>query len=203
MKQPLQVVHDLHDYLYIVIQKCLVTPNMLRNGRPLKHIGLLPREVVGLFFVCAVGRYITREDWTLASDPDGQDGVILCKSGNREGEGFATEQVYIPSHLDGDLTQLVLDSIFKNKAIKGEEYGKSRHLIIFCDKNGSLDHQKIKKELISNNIFLSFWIVAKFSEQEWTYFVVATKTVTDPLRAYEVTILDNFRDWKVKSLGRI
>lgn len=203
MRQEVKRVKNLSDYLKIVIQPILKNPIRLRVGRKLKIIGLLPREIVGLFLVCVVGRYIApNEDWTLSSDPDGRDGIIICQSGPREGDGFATEQVYIPPHTSGDLTQRVLSAIAR-KSSKGKEYGKERHLIIYCDKHGEIDHQKIKKEIASNNIFYSYWLIGKKSPDKWIYFVASPKTISDPVMAYEVTINDDFRSWSVKFLGKI
>lgn len=203
MRWKINIVKNLNDYLEIVVQGILKTPTRLRTGRRLKNIGLLPREVVGLFLVCAVGREIApSENWTLSSDPDQRDGIIVCQSGSRKGEAFATEQVYIPPHFSGNLTDLVLSEIAR-KSSKGKEYGRDRHLIIFCDKHGLLDHQQIKKEVATNEVFYSYWLIGRASREGWSYFVFSPKTVSDPVMAYKVVIGKDFRGWEVKRLGRL
>lgn len=196
------MVDDLKTFLRTVIKSILINPKSLDSGEKISKIGLNPREVLGLFIICAVGNYLYKADWTVASDPENYDGVVLSKSGHRAGEGFSTEQVYVPDFESGDLTDLVLDRISK-KSSKGREYGKNRHLIIFCNKSGLLDYQKIKQSIADNEIFNSFWVIAKHSQNKWNYFVATLKTISDPLMAYEVKILDNFDDWEVKSLGKL
>jgi hypothetical protein len=174
----------------------------LRSSKKYKHIKLSPREVLGLFLVCTVGRFISGEDWTISSDPDNYDGAIVCRSGKREGEGFAVEQVYVPSFKSGNLTKLVLSSIEKKES-KGKEYGKDRHLIVFCDKKGPLDNQRIKAEIATSNIFYSYWVIGKMSKNKWKYLIISPKTISDPVMAYAVTIIDSFKDWRVEALGKI
>lgn len=202
MIQKILTVHNLNSYLKIVIEPIIKSSKAIRNGRNLSSIKLRPREVVGLFLVCTVARYLTDEDWTIGSDPEGRDGVINCKSGPKEGDSFATEQVYIPNFEIGDLADLVVSRI-SNKSSKGDNYGKDLNLIIYCDKMGKLDHQKIKQKIVDNNIFASYWLIAKNSPNKWSYFVACIKTTTDPVMAYEVVIDDDFQGWNVKKLGRL
>ncbi len=196
------MVRDLKEFLHLIVRDILIHPNSLNSGKKFKNIGLTAREVLGLFLVCVVGNYIDRGGWAIASDPDGYDGVIVCKSGDREGDAFGTEQVYIPNFETGDLTDLILDRITK-KSSKGKEYGKDRHLIIFCNKLGLINHQKIKKSIMDNDIFYSYWIIGKCDPSKWIYFVASPKTISDPLMAYKVIIYDNFDGWAVKPLGRL
>lgn len=196
------MVRNLNEYLKIIIEPIVKNPDRIISGRKLPNIGLTPREVLGLFLVCAVGRYISNEEWTLASDPDEGDGIIFCPTGPRAEEGFAVEQVYIPSFETGNLTELALSRI-DDKSSKGTEYGKDRHLIIYCDKHDLLDHQKIKQELNTNHIFCSFWLIGKSSQDSWSYFVACPKTTIDPIMAYEVTINNDFDGWAVNPLGSL
>lgn len=202
MKHEIKRVINLNEYLKVVIEPIVRNPKRIRNGRKLKNIALLPREVLGLFLLCAVARHIDINDWTIGSDPEERDGVVICQSGLREGEAFAVEQVYIPNTLEGNLTQLVICSIV-SKSSKGSQYGKDRHLIVLCDKKGDLDHQVIKKSVASNNIFNSYWIIGKSDSLKFEYFVFSPKTKTDPIAAYLVLINKDFNDWKVNTLGEI
>lgn len=202
MKQKILIVKDLNDFLETIIKPILKSPGALLSNKKYKHIGLSPREVLGLFLICTVGRHISKEDWTIASDPENYDGVIVCQSGERKEEGFCVEQVYVPSFQTGNLTEAVLSSIEK-KCSKGKEYGKNRHLIVFSDKDGSLDHQKIKAKISSKNIFYSYWVIGKMSRDKWQYLIISPKTISDPVMAYEVLIADDFKGWTVKNLGKI
>lgn len=202
MKQKILIVKDLQFALEKIVKPILKTPRALLSNRKYKNIGLSPREFFGLFLICLVGRFISKEDWSISSDPEGYDGVVVCRSGKREGEGFAVEQVYVPGFKQGDLTELVLSSI-EDKCSKGKEYGKGRHLIVFCDKNGPLDHQLIKSKIATKTEFYSYWIIGKMDKDRWEYLILSPKTVTDPVMAYKITINDDFRSWKINLLGRL
>lgn len=202
MKEMVLVVKDLGDYLHTVIKPILETPGSLKSARELKNIGLRPRELVGLFLICVVGRHISKQDWTISSDPDRGDGVIICNDKRREGEGFAVEQVYIPSFSTESLTEAAISAI-SEKSSKGKEYGKKRHLVVFCDKHDRLDYTKIKENIASNDIFTSYWIVGKYSQKDFVYLVITLKATSDPPRAYAVRISRDFRSWGVEELGRV
>lgn len=196
-------IKDFESYLDKRIQMILKNPSLLKSGRKLdRKIEILPREELGLFLVCAVGRFISQQDWRPASDHEGRDGLIVRLSHHRSKLIFATEQVYIPPFLTGNLTDLVLLKI-QDKSSRGEAYGRDRHLIIYCDKQGLIEHQRIKKEIQKNDIFSSFWIIGKSSNNEWRYFVATPKSVGDPIRGYEVLIHNDFKSWSVTDLGAL
>jgi hypothetical protein len=202
MKQQVKIISNLNAFLNIVIKPILENPHMLQNGRKLRDLGLLPREAVGLFMVCAVGNFKDKSDWTIGDDPDVGDGVVISKKGERAGDAFALEQVYIPPFSKGALNQLVLERV-KNKSAKGKEYGKDRSLLIFTDKKGKLSHRKIKELIKDNDVFDSIWLLARKTPKEWIYWIFVLKSEIDAPLAYEIKINKDFKSWKVSVAGRI
>lgn len=196
------MVKDLKQFLELVIKPILCTPGTLKKSKKWKNIGLSSRECLGLFLVCIAGRELTGDDWTIASDPETDDGVVVCRTPPRDGDTFATEQTYVPSFSQGEINELVLNAI-KAKSSRGKNYGEERHLIVYCDKAGHLDLQLIKQNISSNNIFFSFWVIARMSLSNWEYIVANIKGMEDVPRAFKVTISNDFKDWNIVSLGRL
>lgn len=194
------MVKDLGQLLELVIKPILRNPGSLKKSTKWKNIGLSSREILGLFLVCLAGRELIGEDWTISSDPETDDGVIVCRTPPREGEVFATEQVYIPNFKQGDINDLVTGAI-KTKSSRGMDYGKDRHLVVYCDKTGSLDLQLIKNEVILNNIFSSFWIIARTSSINWEFVVSNIKGAIDEPRVFQIIIHSDFKSWEIISLG--
>jgi len=185
------------------VRLSLLTPGAMRVGREWKHIKLRPRETVGLFLVFAVGQFIDQDNvWTIGSDPESQDGVVICVEGEREGDAVAVEQVYVPSLETGEISDLILNRV-EEKTLLGSEYAKDRHLVIFCDKSGGLDLTKVTDFLKDRESFLSYWIIARVEAPRWHYLVATPKTSGDPQRAYKVNIEDDFSGWDVEILGAI
>lgn len=195
------MVRDLKQFLELVIKQILSTPGSLKKGSKWKNIGLSSRECLGLFLVCLAGRELTGDDWTVASDPETDDGVVVCRTPPREGGAFATEQTYIPSFKQGDINSLVIEAI-EAKSSRGPNYGKDRHLVVYCDKTGPLDLQAIKGGIALNNVFFSYWVIARMSPTNWEYLVANIKATVDIPRAFQVTIRDDFKGWEIKPLGR-
>ncbi|KKU28807.1 MAG: hypothetical protein UX42_C0007G0022 [Microgenomates group bacterium GW2011_GWC1_46_20] len=196
------MVKDLKQFLKLVIKPILNNPDSLRKSKKWKNIGLSSRECLGLFLICIAGRELTGEDWTISSDPETDDGIVVCRTPPREGEAFATEQTYVPSFTPGYIDDLVLEAI-KVKSSRGSDYGKDRHLIIYCGKAGSLDLQLIKREIASNDIFSSFWVIARMSPKKWEFIVSNIKGTSDEPTAFQIIIHSDFKDWGIKSLGRL
>lgn len=186
------MVKDLTQFLELVIKPILSNPGSLKKSKKWKNIGLSSRECLGLFLICIAGRELTKEDWTISSDPETDDGVVVCRTPPREGDAFATEQTYVPSFKQGDINELVLEAI-QAKSSHGTNYGKDRHLIVYCDKTGSLDLQRIKKEIASNNIFSSFWTIARMSPNNWEFLVANVKGTSDKPRAFKISIHGDFK----------
>ncbi len=196
------MVRDLHQFLELMLKPIPNTPGALRKSKKWKNTGLSSRELLGLFLVCTAGRELTGDDWTISSDPETDDGVVVCRTPPREGEAFATEQTYVPNFIQGNINDLILEAI-KTKSSRGENYGKDRHLIVYCDKTGSLDHQKIKNDIASNNIFSSYWVIARMSPTGWEFIVANIKGTEDIPRAFKVTLHGDFKGWDIASLGRL
>lgn len=208
MKVEYLFVHSLEDYLEKQIQPILKNPHLLKVGRQFINIKLRPREILGAFITCAVIRFISGQNWTLARDPMYGDGVILCMEPSRMTTGVFLEQVYVP--MIREETSVGIDEIIsrleieiKKKHSKGKAYTKNRNLVIFLDMEGLLDYQKVKK-IIDNleNGFDSYWLFAP-SDKQYSYLVFLLKADRDQPTAYNVKIREDFRGWEVKRLGRL
>ncbi len=190
-------------FLKTVIQRDLFTPGSLNNGRPDDKLGLTPRERLGAFLVCVVGQFLDPDNaWTIASDPESQDGVVCCYEGEKQGDAIALEQVYIP-RFETDELQRLIEQRVESKSSRGEQYSKGRHLVVFCSKDGQIDLAKVSEFLDTQNAFLSYWVIARVDSPKWNYLVATPKTSGDPCLAYKVSIADDFLSWEVDVLGRL
>lgn len=209
MRQKLIYVKDMMSYLEKRIQKIVKSPVLIRNGRELdKMINILPREELGLFLICSVGRFISNQDWRPASDHEERDGIIVRLSDDRSKLIFATEQVYVPRIKEkspADIDEIVerIGVEIKKKHSKGKMYYENRHLVIFLDIEGLLDYQKVKKIVDGlENGFDSYWLFAPW-ERQCSYLVFLLKSSGDQPTAYSVEIMEDFRGVEVKRLGRL
>lgn len=201
-------VRSLEDYLEKRIQPILKSPSSLKVGKQFKNIKLRPREVLGAFIVCAVIRFISGQNWTLARDPMGGDGVVLCMDPTRMAEGAFLEQVYVPrmkEKLPASIDEISrrIEVEIKKKHNKGKVYYENRNLVVFLDIEGLLDYQKVKTFVDDfDKGFDSYWLFAP-SDRKYSYLVFLLKANRDKPAAYDVEIREDFKGWKVKRLGRL
>jgi len=202
-------VRSLEDYLEKQIQPILKNPQSLKLGnKRFTNIKLIPREVLGAFIICAVIRFISEQNWTLARDPMVGDGMVLCMDPSRKGEGAFLEQVYVPrmnekspAGIDEIVRRIEIE--IKKKHSKGKVYYENRNLVIFLDIKGLLNYQKVKKIIDDlENGFDSYWLFAPY-DKLYSYLVFLLKAGRDQPAAYRVEIREDFRGWEVKRLGRL
>ncbi len=208
MKVEYLFVRSLEDYLEKQIQPILKNPRLLKVGRQYTNIKLRPREVLGSFIICAVVRFISGQNWTLARDPMGGDGVVLCMDPSRMGEGAFLEQVYVPRMKEKTLAGIDkiarrIEIEIKKKHDKGKVYSENRNLVIFLDIEGLLDYQKIKSFVDGfDQGFDSYWLFAP-SDRKYSYLVFLLKADRDQPAAYNIQIREDFKGWEVNRLGRL
>lgn len=208
MKNKILFVKSLENYLRDVIRPILNNPASLKSGKIYKNIQLRPREVLGVFLVCLAIRYISNQDWTIARDPEYGDGVILCKDPNRQLEGAFLEQVYVRLRPSGYSMEEIIKRInmeIQRKVNKGKDYAQNRHLVIFLDVEGLLNHQKVREFV--NGIqerFYSYWLFAPYSHSgNHNYVIFLLKAERDQPAAYEIKINDDFRGWTIRKIGTL
>lgn len=205
MKSEVFFVKSLEKYLKECIQKIIRFPESLKSGKRFVNIKLTPREILGAFLICLVVRYISQQDWTLARDTQGGDGILWCRDKDRYSEVILLEQVYVRLRPKGfnalEIANKINEQIQK-KIKKGKEYAKNRHLIVFLDVEGVLDHKKIKKYVENiNERFDSYWLFTPGNNLD--YFVFLLKAANDQSAAYKVVINNDFRSWIVKKIGNL
>lgn len=209
MKVKYLFVRSLEDYLENQIQPILKNPHLLKVGRQYTNIKLRPREVLGAFIICAVARFISGQSWTIARDPMGGDGVVLCMDESRWAEGAFLEQVYVsrlkeksPATIDEIIGRIEVE--IKKKHDKGKSYSEDRHLVIFLDIEGLLDYQQVKKNVdrIKDGGFDSYWLFAPW-DKSYSYLVFLLKAAKDQPTAYSIEIAEDFRKWKVNRIGKL
>lgn len=213
MKQEIMYVRSLENYLETQIQPILKNPSYIKNGRPFKNIKLRPREVLGAFLICILIRYLSNQDWTIARDPENGDGVIICMDKNRLYEGAFLEQVYVPrinNEQQIESSEIInkIQLEIQKKHSKGNDYIKHRHLVIFLDIEGGLDHQKIKSYIQGlEPAFDSYWLFANYERPGDAYsfivFLIRAEFEKDEPAAYSVKIGQDFRSWTINLIGNI
>lgn len=191
MREPIIEVKNLEEFFGRLIFPGLIaegTP-FLESGKPLPKIGLLPREAFGLCLVASIAKQLTGTGWTIANDTTGRDGVVVSKDPNRMNDGVRFEQVYVSNRKPGGLTEAVLIEI-ERKNEKGKQYGDGLGLIVFSDKDGSLDLDVIAERVQRDDFnFESCWVIGKVEKDRKLDYVVATlRSATDPIGRYAVRV---------------
>jgi hypothetical protein len=106
---------------------------LLQTGRPLKQFGgMLPREVLANWLLCATVNAVEGRQLTFSSDPIGGDGIIRGKATD---DIFPTEHTMVSrfnAREGADAQKLILGAIEKKRAI-GEPYASGKTLIVFLD----------------------------------------------------------------------
>lgn len=206
MKSEIFFVKSLESYFEKFIQSIIRNPDSLKSGRKFTNIKLTPRETLGAFLICAVVKFISKQDWTLARDTDYGDGILIqLKKNRRYSKAISLEQVYVrlrPKVFSRtDIAESINRELLK-KVNKGKEYAKNRHLIIFLDVEGELDVAVIKNYVKNiSDRFDSYWLFAPTDGIDYLVFLLRAKR--DQPAIYKVLLSKSFRRWTVEKIGRI
>ncbi len=176
---------------------------LLKTGRPLRKLGgMLPREMLGNWLICAAISSSGDRRLSFSSDPTGGDGVIedLDTHGT-----WLTEHVFVGPWNAGetpDLKKLILSAIEKKQA-KGDSYASGKTLVVFSDVTAGPWHPNdIARELPCPLQFVTVWVVGlqKTTNGVYTYHVVHLELRDGNAPTYLVHICKDFGGWLVERL---
>jgi hypothetical protein len=176
----------------------------LSTGRPSQKLGgLLPREALANWLLCAAINEIDGRSLTFTSDPIGGDGLIV-DSATRDAVA-KTEHVMVRSRhgqSDADLKTLILERVEK-KLAKGEGYAKEKTLIVFLNEdvgNRVWLPNKVAQELPKPLHFEAVWVVGfeRVDEGGRVYQVVHLDVSEGDAPVMRVRIAKDFTSWMVK-----
>ena len=108
-------------------------PRHLDVGRKVKKFdGLLPRELLGNWLLCAVANGDNKDGpMTFTTDPDGGDGILYDVESQRS---WRTEHVYVPVPARDDhrlVEDRIADAVRKKQAKGGAPYASGKVLVVF------------------------------------------------------------------------
>lgn len=178
------------------------------GARYKNYDGLLMREVLGNWLVCAVlnAGSVNAQRCTFTSDPKGggADGALLDTA---TGLAMATEHVMATRWSKGKLAekvnesaeQLVAEAI-QHKNAKGPKYGTDKILVVYLEANvPGFSPRAIREHIPPGTAFADVWVVIPQAGY-WDYDVIhASSPFVDP-PTYRVSISKEFDDWKVTPL---
>jgi hypothetical protein len=188
------------------IEKFIRRPELLHTGRPLKGLGgMLPREVVGNWLMCAVLSFEKGQPWCFTSDPTGGDGIIYDPIAEQP---WPTEHVIVmPAGVEEtrDTDTLILDAV-KAKEAKGAAYARGKTLIVFLDAGlGEWKPNAVTRKLPPGH-FKNVWVVSLNGLVErgrYTYGVTCIRTGLNPAGnapIWLVQIHEAFESWEIERI---
>ncbi len=170
--------------------------------------GLLLREVVGNWLVCAIlnDQCATPDRYTLTTEPKGggADGAIIDRT---TGLAMATEHVMATKWVDGKLAENVTESAeqlvteaIRLKNAKGSRYGTNKILVIYLEANvRDYSPRAIREHLPPDTAFADVWVVVPQGGL-WDYDVIHVDSAFVDPPTYRVSITEAFGDWNVTLL---
>lgn len=181
----------------------LVDGKQLHTGRPLQKFGgMLPREMVANWLICAVFNSENPDSLEFHSDPTGGDGLIHNKT---TGETFLTEHVVVPNIEPKQPTeghQRILDAI-NQKNDKGASYARGKTLVVFL--NAALGEWKptvVARALPNPLHFESVWAMGfqGIESDEYVYGVANLHLDDGDAPTFIVRIPKDLSGWKVERI---
>jgi len=201
MKAQVKKIKDLKIVLKD-LERYVKAPDFLYKGRPFRNFGLLPREVLANWLICAVGNFEGAEQrLTFATDPMGGDGLIVNQ---KEGRCIFTEHVFIPkaaSTTTKTVEDLMIAGIeHKNK--KGHVYATGKHLIVFADAVGQWYPSRVARRIAGGHSFTSVWVLHldKADAGRYIYSVSLLDLAIGPAPIWRIVIDAEFKNWEVQRI---
>jgi len=198
MRKETQAVHNLHEFLKYKIQPLVENTEEMLHGQNVVQILQRPRELLGNFLISVLESAGTGFKYTIASDPDEQDGIILNISDGHDGEYLWMEHVFVPEFIPGLPTEAILNAIHS----KVGKYGNSKNLslVVFSDKEGVVDNAMIRNQIRETpNYEYNCTYVIGHNSLYYNEYGIAR--ITDKLRLYTVKINESWDDWAVDFVG--
>ena len=196
MNVPIKQVKDLR-ILLKDLEPRVKSPEFLRKGREFNNFSLRPREALGNWLLCVVGRHQTGRDLTFGEDPKGGDGMIIDRGD--PASNALTEHVFVPHLMDGDINQAIINAI-NSKSAKGSIYAGNRILVVFSEKVGMVLPSDLRRGIRESKVFKSIYLIAleKSADDGYIYWVTPLRTSSQYLTVHKVFIKPDFTDWRVE-----
>jgi hypothetical protein len=203
LKHPTKQFDSLESALK-ALEPCVRDPRHLRTGKPLKKFGgMLPRELLSNWLLCAVLNEADGPPLMVATDPVGGDGLIVDTTTN-EAE-VKTEHVMVRSRdgrSEADLKTLILGRVEKKRA-NGEAYASGKTLVVFLDEDvgGRVWFpNEVARGLPDPLYFNAVWVVGlePMEAGEYVYTVVHLDVSDGDALVVRVRIAKDFASWTVR-----
>lgn len=174
----------------------------LQSGRPIKNFGgMLSREMLANWLLCAVANAIDKRELTFSSDPVGGDGIIIDSA---TGDTWPTEHVMVPRLRSGETgtgEALILKAIEQKRAKGGIAYAEGKTLVVFMEAGcGVWFPNKVARQLPDPLLFATVWVVGLqgVDAGEYVYGVTHLDLSEGDAPTLLVRIRENFGAWEVK-----
>lgn len=186
------------------LERFIRSPKHLYSGRRFKTFhGMLPRELLVNWLLCAVMNSMGGWEVVLSSDPSGGDGIIIDAV---TGKWWETEHVMTPPPsklpVGEDIHSLILNAI-NHKRKKGITYARGKTLVVFIGGGGggSWFPRRIAREQPKPLLFSGLWVVGLVTVEggEYTYGVSCfDESAAGGVTVFLVSISKNFETWTVR-----
>lgn len=186
------------------LERFIRDDRVIQSGEPLdKFGGMLPREAIANWLLCAVANSRTEADrMTFCSDPTGGDGIIYD---TKDQHTWLTEHVVVPSIVGGegvDIEALVLEAI-NQKNGKGKAYASGKTLVVFQTARGENWHpNRVAKQLPDPLHFDDVYVVGLRAVEDGSYVYQVTNLDVGAGNApvLLVRISKDFDGWTVETI---
>jgi hypothetical protein len=178
---------------------------LLQTGRPLKQFGgMLPREVLANWLLCATVNAVEGRRLVFSSDPTGGDGIIR---GEGTCELFPIEHTMVSTfnlREGADAQTLILEAIEQKRTKGGAAYASGKTLVVFLDADaGVWFPNRVAKELPNPLHFATVWVVGlqeRTDDGEYIYVVTHLDVSKGNAPAFRVRIAKDFDVWDVEDV---
>jgi hypothetical protein len=178
----------------------------LLTGRPFRKMGgMLSREALANWLLCATLSEVNRASLMFTSDPLGGDGLIVDEA---TGDALAqTEHVMVVAPRDReetDVETLILSAVEEKRA-KSEAYAAGKTLVVFLNAafaNGVWRPNEVARRLPEPLYFKGVWVVGLQCVQagEYVYNVVHLDISSGSAPHARVRVTKDFASWTVTRL---
>ena len=181
-------------------------PRHLDVGRKVKKFdGLLPRELLGNWLLCAVANGDNKDGpMTFTTDPDGGDGILYDVESQRS---WRTEHVYVPVPARDDhrlVEDRIADAVRKKQAKGGAPYASGKVLVVFLAGSfGAIWTANQATRKLPPNDFAEVWVISfhMYIDQHYVYGIARLRFESDGhASTFAVCVSPSFNDWEVRQL---
>ena len=175
----------------------ILNGEQLQTGRLFESVGLLPREVLANWLLCAVLNFTGNTDrFTFTSSPSEGDGRIYDAESK---DTHLTEHTMIPKQ-EGASDALILEAIEKKIKKGGAAYAAGKTLVVFINASFRWFPNRVARQLPENLHFNDVWVVSRrdTEDSEHVYIVTSLDLSEGDAPVWLVRIKNDFNSWQVE-----